>query len=319
LPKMVLWAQSNEFNIDKIPDLTGKVAIITGGTAGLGLASAIELAYKGAHVIITARTSERGEEAMKLIRQALESRKKSDAKVEFGIAENENLRSVTSFVDWFLKKSLPLHILMLNAGVAFVPFRLIEGVESTLFINQVPHHLMTKLLLPKLRESAPARVVIVSSDAHKIVSSISLDAPSAESYSGMKSYGNSKLANILFARALQRRLKDDERIYVNAIHPGAVATNIVEKTYAPDWLKSAVNFVLPWLAKSPEYGALTQLYAATSPEVEERGYRGQYFVPTAQHKPNLPDYATDEAAQEQLWEWTEKTVERILAAAPASE
>ena len=317
---MVLWGAKDEFNIDKIPDLSGKVVIITGGTAGLGLASAIELAHKGAHVIITARTVARGEEAIELIQQSLVKRngQKLEGKVEFGIAENESLSSIKSFAEWFLKKNIPLNILMLNAGVAFVPFRLIEGVESTLFINHVPHHLLTELLLPKLKESAPARIVAVSSDAHKFVSALTLEPPSPESYSGMRSYGNSKLANILFVRALQRRLKGDERIFVNAIHPGMVATNIVEKTYAPAWLKSAVSYIIPWLAQSPTHGALTQLYAATSQEIEELGHRGQYFVPVARLQA-LADYAQDQAAEEQLWEWTERTIERVLGAVSSSE
>ena len=320
---MVLWGSADEYTVDKIPDMSGKVIIITGGTAGLGLASAIELANKGAHVIITARNASKGDEAVKTIRQTLETRngRPAESKIEFGVIENENLSSVKSFVEWFLAKKLPLHVLMLNAGVAFVPFRLIEGVESTLFINQVPHHLLTKLLMPKLKESAPSRVVVVSSDAHRFVSGLTLDPPTSDSYSGMRAYGNSKLANILFTRALQRRINQEDRVYVNAIHPGAVATNIVQKTFAPEWLKSAVNAVLPWLAQSPARGALTQLYVATSPEIEEHGHRGQYFVPVARLQQRLPDYAQDEATEERLWEWTERTIEAALNAAgpPAAE
>ncbi len=154
---------------------------------------------------------------------------------------------------------------------------------------------------------------MLSSDAHKFVSGLSLDPPTAESYSGMKAYGNSKLANILFARALQRRIGVEHRIYVNAIHPGAVATNIVQKTYAPEWLKSILNTILPWLAQTPAHGALTQLYAATSAEIEERDHRGHYFVPVARHQPRLPEYAQDQAGEERLWEWTERTIESVLS------
>jgi NAD(P)-dependent dehydrogenase (short-subunit alcohol dehydrogenase family) len=309
----MFWS-SDKFNVESIPDLSGKVVIITGGTAGLGLASAVELANKGAHVIITARSPNRGDEALKTIKELLEKRngKATQAIIEYGIAENEDLKSIESFVDWFLAKKLPLHILMLNAGVAFVPFRLIEGVESTLFINHVPHHLLANLLLPKLKESAPSRIVVVSSDAHRFVSSLTLDPPGPASYSAMKAYGNSKLANILFTRALQRRIGTSDRIFVNAIHPGAVATNIVDKTAAPGWLKSAAVFILPWLAQSSTRGALTQLYAAASPEVEEQGHRGQYFVPVARLQKQLPAYAEDEAAEERLWEWTEQTIKTIL-------
>ena len=288
--------------------------IITGGTAGLGLTSAIELANKGAHVIITARNAAKGDQALKVIRKSLELRNRQlpEAKVEYGIAENEDLHSIKSFAEWFLAKQLPLHVLMLNAGLAFVPFRLIEGVESTLFINHVAHHLLAALLLPTLEASAPSRVVVVSSDVHSVASALALEPPTIPAYNSIRAYGNSKLANILFARALQRRAGD--RVHVNAVHPGAVATAIFTKhAPAPPWLKAVTDAAMPWLAQPPSRGALTQLSAAASPEVEERGLRGRYLVPVA--RPQEPSAAArDRAAEERLWEWTERSIASALRA-----
>ena len=315
----MVWFWKDNFDVASIPDLSGKVAIVTGGTAGLGLASAIELAHKGAHVIIGARNPERGEEAINSIRDALQKRNNKEfvAKIEYGIAEHEDLASMQSFVEWFLAKKLPLHILLLNAGVAFVPYRLIEGVESTLFINHVSHHYLTQLLLAKLKDSAPSRVVVVSSEAFRFVSSVNLDPPTPESHSRPKSYGSSKLANILFTRALQRRVENDG-IIANAIHPGTVRTHIIDKARGWSWIKAIVGFVLRWFGSTPAHGALTQLYAATSPDIAARGLRGQYFVPVAKHVPRLPASATDDAAAERLWEWTEATIRSVTARRPAA-
>ena len=115
----------SDFTVEHIPDLSGKVVIITGGTAGLGLVSAVELANKGAHVIITARNSGKGEAAINAIKKALEKKngKASEAQIEFGVAELEDLHSINAFASWFLAKNLALHIFLLSAGVCFVPFR----------------------------------------------------------------------------------------------------------------------------------------------------------------------------------------------------
>ena len=112
---------------------------------------------------------------------------------------------------------------------------------------------------------------------------------------------------LVFASVLQ------DNIYVNAVNPGAVATNI-EKTFAPNWMRTVVNFLLPWIFQSPTNRALTQLYQASSPKVESCSYKGQYFIPVAKHQPRLALYAQDEQEAERLWEWTEKKTEKALQA-----
>lgn len=328
------------FCVDDIPDLSEKVVIVTGGSAGLGLASAIALVRRGAHVIVTVRSTARGEQALAAIRAALAGPRGAGSpsaaspsaqqqltqrgleKLEFGVAEHTDLHSISAFASWFLAKGLPLHVLLLNAGVAFVPYRLLHGVESTLFINHVSHQLLTTLLLPKLQESAPSRVVVVASEAFRWVSKygVSVVPPTREQYSAGRFYGNSKLANILFARTLQKRcnaaqLDASRTVLVNAAHPGMVATNLPEKTFAPSWLKACATWLLTWLARSPDNGALTQLYLATSPEVVTRDYRGQYFIPTASHQARMPAFAHDDEAADRLWQWTEETIQRVLSEA----
>mmetsp|Transcript_74404 Transcript_74404/g.198836 ORF Transcript_74404/g.198836 Transcript_74404/m.198836 type:complete len:307 (-) Transcript_74404:332-1252(-) len=302
------------FSVESIPSLQGKVVIITGGTAGLGLASAIQLCKKGAHVIITARSKDKGEKAIQDIRTA--SSGEGAGHAEYGIADNENLHSIKEFASWFLAKNLPLHVLMLNAGIACVAFKLVEGVESQLFVNHVAHHLLVQLLLPKIKESAPSRVVIVSSDAHQLAKRFPFPTPDEHSYGIMKNYGESKLANIYFGRELQRRLGDGSRVFVNMAHPGVVSTNIGSKSDFPWYARPFVGLAYLLLGETSDQGALTQLYLAASPEVEAKGLRGQYFVPVAQHRERLGAVPEDQAAAAALWDWTEQTITRVLAAPP---
>ncbi|CAK4093946.1 unnamed protein product [Aphanomyces euteiches] len=166
------------FSTAEMPDQTGHVAIVTGGTAGLGFESVLELARKGCHVIFTARNKARGEETIPRLKQMLPPAATSI--VENAVADNADLASIEVFADAFLARNLPLHILLLNAGVAFAPYQEIHGVELTLFVNHVAHHLLATKLLPVLVRSAPSRVVIVSSGAHGTVKTLDLDLPGDE-------------------------------------------------------------------------------------------------------------------------------------------
>jgi NAD(P)-dependent dehydrogenase (short-subunit alcohol dehydrogenase family) len=203
------------------------------GTSGLGLASAKALAKKGAHVIVTARSQARGEQVLKELASefgALGGGGAGDnsissfadggtGKIEFGICEHEDLRSIKAFALWFLSKGLKLDVLMLNAGIAIVPYKLVHGVESQLFTNHIAHHYLTSLLLQRLKDTRPSRVVVVSSAIHEFSSGMLPPSPAPEEYSGWKYYANSKLANIHFTRGLAQRLAS-HRVFVNAVHPG---------------------------------------------------------------------------------------------------
>ena len=245
------------FQLSDLPDLSGKVCVITGGTAGLGLASAVSLASKNATVIISARNDDKGKIAVEQIKKRVNN---PNATVSYGLMEQSNLKSVKQFAEWFVDLNLPLHVLLLNAGVALVAPNLIDGMESHFLINHVSHFYLCQLLLDKVKASSPSRIVFVSSDAHKVVKSIpDWKMIAAKKYNdslgeSMKQYGHSKLANIYTAIELSRRLADDH-VWVNAIHPGAVASDIGKKVpFASTFIGKGVLKLLNTFLATPEMG-----------------------------------------------------------------
>ncbi|CAK4343859.1 unnamed protein product [Aphanomyces euteiches] len=305
------------FTADDIPDQTGRVAIVTGGTAGLGLHSVIELARKGCHVIFTARSTARGQEALEKIKAALET--ESLGNVEFAIANQEDLESIAAFADAFLARNLHLHILLLNAGQGAQPYRVVQGVEALLFLNHVAHQLLATRLLPALKRSAPSRVVIVSSMAHSFTKKLDLDLPSEDRYDSQGAYSLTKVANIMMGHSL---IKDigHAKVYVNSLHPGVVSTEITRSgnaiTTLP-WgirgiLESFFTFCMNNFGYKPEVGALTQLYVATSPDIEKNEWQGQYFTPIAQLG-EASALSRDPQQIDRLWKWTNDVIARVMS------
>ena len=294
---------SRTFSNDDIPELHGRVIIVTGAVSGLGMASAIALASRGAHVIATARSDSRADQAVSAIRSKLPS---SAGSVDPGVMDHADLSTVTTFAEGFLARRLPLHALMNNAGISFVPYNTIHGVESHLLVNHLSHFHLTNLLLPILTHTAAAtgdaRVVNVSSIAHRmhVRARPDWDAICAgRGYAPNRGYGISKLANILHVRELTRRLGPDVRIFANAAHPGAVDTDLFSRGNVAGFVGWMVSKVIALSGSTPEQGALTQLYLSVSPDVPAQGVRGQYFVPTArQTKPSR--FALDDALAEEL-------------------
>ncbi|ORY35183.1 NAD(P)-binding protein [Rhizoclosmatium globosum] len=257
------------FTMNDIPDLTGKDIIVTGGTAGLGLVSVVAFAKHGAHVITTARNEKRAQEGTTAIYTALaessgisldEARFKF--KVDVKIANQEDLKSVNAFADWFLAQNLKLHVLLCNAGIAFPPFKLIDGIESTFYVNHVSHHLLVKRLLPVIRASAPSRIVFVSSLAHTIPTSVVYDPqPTTDNYYDAHSYGWSKAANIMDANYFQRLVGSDA-VFINSLHPGSVSTSIATRerdAAKASWLSWMIATLVTYFGSTPEKGALTQM------------------------------------------------------------
>jgi NAD(P)-dependent dehydrogenase (short-subunit alcohol dehydrogenase family) len=222
--KKMPWIFSgHQFSDDDIPDQTGKVALITGGTSGIGLHSAMSLYKKNATVILTARSHAKGREAIRRIwLEVPESR----GSIRYGLLELKSLRSVREFADWFLSLDLPLHLLICNAGVAAVPYESLGGkIESQFFINFLSHCFLSELLLDVMKASAPSRIVFVTSISHKFITDypIHWETLARKEYSNVLSacdqYGVSKLAVLCWANHLAKTLAAD-RILVNAIHPG---------------------------------------------------------------------------------------------------
>jgi len=298
------------WSAEQIPSLDGKVAIVTGSNTGIGRITALEMARKGCHVILACRSKDKTLPVVDEIKEAT----KND-KVEFLELDLASLASVERFVANFKEKELPLHILVNNAGVMACPYTLTaDGVEMQFGTNHLGHFLLTNGLLDVLEKSAPSRIVNVSSEGHKLAPTGGVDFEfinDEEKYKPWIAYGRSKLCNVLFTLELAKRLKD-KNIYVNVLHTGFVATELMRhmtELYgsAAAWLSKVATV----FAKSPEDGALTQLYLATSPDVEEQNIRGQYYVPTAKHS-TTSRFGRDEELAAKLWEFSERLIEEKL-------
>jgi NAD(P)-dependent dehydrogenase (short-subunit alcohol dehydrogenase family) len=249
-------------------DMTGRTCMITGATSGIGLAAALELARLGASLVLVGRNPERGEQALKEVRRALRA-----GDVTLLLADLSSQAEIRRLAADFLASGWPLHVLLNNAGV--INLRREEsgdGIETTFAVNHLAYFLLTRLLLERLKESAPARVVNVASDAHRGAGRLDFDdLESRRGYSAMRVYGRSKLANILFTRELARRL-EGTGVTANAIHPGFVGSNFAKNN---GLLGIAAMTLLRPFARSTEKGAETAVYLCASPEVED--VTGEYF------------------------------------------
>jgi NAD(P)-dependent dehydrogenase (short-subunit alcohol dehydrogenase family) len=195
-----------------------------------------------------------------------------------------------------MASSRPLHVLINNAGLVNLSFkRTADGIEEVFAVNHLAPFLLTNLLLDRLKESGPARIVNVASDAHKFVRGMNFDDLGFEKgYGWTKSYGQSKLANILFTRELAGKLSGT-RVTANCLHPGAVATSLGKNN---GWFVGVLTGLLRPFFKTPEQGAQTSVYLATSPELD--GVRGKYFSNCREGR--LSRAARDDAAARRLWD-----------------
>ncbi len=271
--------------------LDGKTCLITGATGGIGLATAIELARCGAKLVLLCRDVGRGERA----RAAIEAETR-DAEVDLLSGDLASLDQVRVAAQAFLASAKPLHILINNAGIVNLRREeTVDGYEATFAVNHLAHFLLTNLLLERMIESAPSRIVNVSSDAHRGVGAFDFDnVDGRKSYGVMRVYGQSKLANLLFTRELARRLEARD-VTVNALHPGLVSTRLAANN---GWLAKLVWAPLRPFARSPEKGAETSIYLARSTEVAEAS--GGYYYDCRLHEPRPA--ALNDADARKLWD-----------------
>ncbi|KAI8597323.1 hypothetical protein EDD21DRAFT_385749 [Dissophora ornata] len=310
----------NRYSHEQIPDLTGKVAIVTGANCGLGYATTVALAGNGAHVFLACRSQERAMDAIVKVKNEIKE-KYPDApepKLEFLELDLNDMRKSREAARNFLGKNLPLHILVCNSGIMMTPFNLsADGIEQQFAVNHIGHFIFATALVDKLKESQPSRVVVLSSMGHEAAPAggIDFDTLNDETKtSTLGRYGRSKLANILFAKALAHRL-ENEKVYVNVAHPGYVATELTRHTEASfgATVDRITRVMTNMVAMKPEVGALTQLYLATSPEIENLDIRGRYFIPIANEiRPTA--YSYDKELQEKLWTFTENLVKEKIGA-----
>jgi len=279
--------------------MKGKIVLVTGASAGIGLWTAIGLARKGATVVAAARNPEKASAALTKIRE----RSGSDD-VHLLLADLGSLAGVSALARQFEERFDRLEVLINNAGLILGERTLTpDGFETTFAVNHLAPFLLTHLLMPRLRASIPSRVVTVASRAHVRARLDFDDLQSERGYSGFDAYGRSKLANILFTRELARRLAGTA-ITANCLHPGVVRTDFggdgdMGGLFGIGWIL-AKPFLL-----SPEKGAATSVYLASSPEVAET--TGGYFDKC---KPSPSSTASrDMAAARHLWEVSAAMVE----------
>lgn len=287
-------------------DLTGNVAVITGGNTGIGKEAAVGLARLGAHVLITSRNDERGREA----RDDIAARTGNES-VEVMQLDLASFRSIRSFAADVLDRFDRLDVLVNNAGLILLRRRKTEdGFEETFGVNHLGHFLLTNLLLDRVRASAPSRVVVVSSNAHKGAKrGLDFDDLQGEHrYRCVDAYSKSKLANIYFTRELARRL-DGTGVTANALHPGFVRSDFGRGGDLGGLYGWGNKYLAGPFAISPEKGSRTTIYLASSPEVD--GVTGRYFYKS---KPATPSsVAQDDAEARRLWDVSEQLVASVPA------
>ncbi|CAG8779575.1 30819_t:CDS:2, partial [Racocetra persica] len=243
-----------------IPDLSGKVAIVTGANTGIGIVTARELARKNAHVFVASRSKER-----------------DSYQSPFGLTQ--------------------------------------DGIQDQFGVNHIGHFLFTLLLLPTIKASAPSRIVNVSSLGHHYpppggIEFDKLNDPNG--HTSFQRYTQSKLANILFTLELNKKLSGTN-VYCNCLHPGAINTELTRGLVSNwgYWIKPIVDTISAIFLLTPDDGALTQLYCATSPEIEEKNHRGKYFIPYGELG-ETSDFGKDEELAKKLWDFSENLVKEKL-------
>ena len=258
----------------QIPDLTGKTAVVTGANSGIGFETARALARHSAQVVMACRNREKGEAARARIRAEWPA-----AAVEVAGLDLASLAAVSAFAATFLRRARPLDLLIKNAGVMAIPNRLTEHAFYTqLGPNHLGHFALTGLLLEALLAAPAARIVTVSSDAHKMGHMDFANLHWNTGYGRWAAYGRSKLANLLFAYELQRKLAAAQARAISVgVHPGYAATNLQPaaiETTAARALTAAFRVLNRLVAQSAAMGALPTLYAATAPGVQGGDFIG---------------------------------------------
>lgn len=281
-------------NVSEQTTIKDRVVMVTGANSGIGKAASLALAKKGATVVMVARNKERGERARSEI-----IRKSQNNSVDLLLADLSSLESVRILASEFQKKYSKLHVLINNAGLFNQRRRVTaDGYENTFATNYLASFLLTNLQLSLLKASAPSRIINVSSVGHYNGHINFEDLNLEKEYGGWKAYGQSKLALVLFTHELAKKLLGTG-VTVNAVHPGTVATNIWSRPFGP----ASFIMVLPKLfMTSPEKGAETIVYLASSPDVKD--LNGEYVEKLKAKKSSDESY--DEEIAQRLWDVSAK-------------
>jgi NAD(P)-dependent dehydrogenase (short-subunit alcohol dehydrogenase family) len=317
-----------EWSVADMPSLSGKLAVVTGATGGLGYETALALARAGAEVLVTGRNAEKGRAAVERIKRAVPA-----AKVRFEMLDLASLASVRAFATKMIANARPLDLLVNNAGVMDLPTRRLteDGFELQFGTNHLSHFALTGLLLPLLRIAEAPRVVNVSSLAHRGGKIDFGNLQAERRYRSWPAYQQSKLANLLFTFELQRRSDDyGWGLMSNAAHPGYARTDLIPNGPGTDGVKGMLMKALgSFMSHSAAAGALPTLFAAASPDAEPAGYYGPngfYELKGPVASARVFPQAKDEAVARKLWDvseqltgvkWPEAAPERDVVTTPA--
>jgi len=296
---------TSKWTTAQIPPQDGKTALITGANSGIGYQAALELARHGAHVLLGVRSRAKGDAALaRLLQEA------PGASAEVVDLDMASLASIRRFAQEFAR---PLDLLINNAGVMALPRRELteDGFERQFGTNHLGHFALTGLLMPNLLQAAAPRVVTVSSLAHRNGKIAFDDLQSEKNYVPWTAYNESKLANLLFARELDRRSRAAGSLLLSIpVHPGISRTSIVDNGPGQKDIKSVMLKILsPFITQDDAAGALPTLYAATAPEAQggiyigPDGFNGFKGSPTVE-KPR--PQALDDAVAKRLWTVSEE-------------
>jgi NAD(P)-dependent dehydrogenase (short-subunit alcohol dehydrogenase family) len=287
-------------------DLKGKTCLITGATQGIGLATAIGIAKAGAKMVLVGRSPERSASAVEEVKT-----KSGNSDVTLLLADLSSQESVRKLAAEFKSRHDRLHVLLNNAGGVNTKRSVtVDGIETTFAVNHLAYFLLTELLLDVLKASAPSRIINVSSTAHARGHIDFDDLQHEKRWGFFNAYSDSKLANVLFTYELARRLAGTG-VTVNCLHPGVITSGFGKNNAG--LFKSLITIAGPFML-TPEKGARTSIYLATSPEVE--GVTGKYFDKCKAVSSNKQSYETDVA--QRLWDVSEKLTHGQAPAARAS-
>jgi NAD(P)-dependent dehydrogenase (short-subunit alcohol dehydrogenase family) len=298
----------SNWTTNNIPELSGRVAIVTGANSGIGWDTAVALADKGASVIMASRNLEKGQAALERLKVEV-----PDADVELMHLDLASLESIRAFAEAFGAKYDRLDLLINNAGIMMVPYGLTEdGLELQFGTNHLGHFALTGLLMDTILATPGARIVNVSSSGHRFgeMDFDDLMFEGGNGYSGRLAYGRSKLANLLFTYELQRRFEAiDADAEALAAHPGGSNTNLGNHLFQSWYMRPLASFMLNVVAQSSAMGALPTIRAAVDPSA--RG--GQYYGPDGPREwrgyPVVVQSSTashDRADARRLWEVSEE-------------
>ena len=305
---MFEWMFGKSFDPEKdIPSLAGKVVLITGGNAGLGKETVLQLAKHGPkEIFLAARTPSKAEAAIAEVKKAV-----PNSRVSFLQLDLTSFAAVKKAADEFKSRSNRLDILINNAGIMAVPWSMTEdGYEIQFGTNHMGHALLTKLLMPTLLKTAEepgsdVRVVNLSSEGHQMAPGpgIVYKQVELEKWATWRRYGQSKLANILHARELQKRYPS---ITATSLHPGVIVTDLYTSINKNAIVRLSMSGIKPFLLDVPG-GAKNSLWAASAPKDEVRS--SHYWKPVGIKSGGSFWHAQKPNLAQELWEWTEKELE----------